>query len=122
MKLAEMIQLKTFADERGALTVIDKVLPFEIKRVYYIYNTKASRGGHKHRKNRQALISVAGSCRINVRTESGMKPYLLDSPEKCLIIEAGDWHTMDDFAKGTVLLVLASEHFDASDYVCEGTK
>ncbi len=122
MILAEIIKLKTFADERGALTVIDKVLPFEIKRVYYIYDTKASRGGHKHKKNRQALISVAGSCQINVRTENGMKSYVLDSPEKCLIIEPGDWHTMDNFAKGTVLLVLASEHFDKDDYICEEKK
>lgn len=112
--MSQLIELKTISDNRGDLTVIEKILPFEIKRVYYIYNTNEKcRGGHKHKKNVQALISVHGSCNI----VCGDKTFSLDTPSKCLILEPDDYHHMCDFENGCVLLVLSSEHFDKEDYI-----
>jgi len=112
--MAKLIDLKTITDVRGDLTVIEKILPFEIKRVYYIYNTNEKcRGGHKHKKNVQALISVHGSCNIVCDDET----FSLDTPSKCLILEPDDYHYMCDFENECVLLVLSSEYFDKEDYV-----
>jgi hypothetical protein len=112
--MANLIDLKTVSDNRGDLTVIDRILPFDIKRVYYIYNTNENcRGGHKHKKNVQALVSVHGSCNVIC----GEKTFNLDSPNKCLILEPDDFHHMCDFENNCVLLVLSSEHFDEKDYI-----
>jgi len=118
--MSYFIQLPTFSDSRGNLTIIEKVLPFEIKRVYYIYKASSKRGGHRHKKTWQALVSVAGSCEIYVHNGKEEKTYLLDSPDKCLVLAPEDWHTMDKFSKDCVLLVLASEYFDPDDYIDEG--
>ncbi len=117
--MAYFINLPTFSDNRGYLTVIEKILPFEIKRIYYIYNATSKRGGHRHKKNIQALISVAGSCEIFVNNGEKKETFILDRPDKALIIEARDWHTMDKFSPDCVLLVLASEYYDRDDYIYE---
>jgi len=117
--MAYFIELPTMTDERGHLTVIEKNLPFDIKRVFYIYYMQGQRGGHKHKINRQALISLNGKHNINVYSDDKMKTYTLDSPNQCLILEPEDWHTMDGFSKDSILLVLASEFFDADDYIYE---
>ena len=63
--MAQLINLKTFTDKRGNLTVIEKVIPFDIKRIFYIYGVDSSvRGGHRHHKTIQAAISLKGSCTI----------------------------------------------------------
>ena len=109
----ELIDLKTFTDERGNLTVIEK-LPFPIKRVFYIYGVDGSvRGGHRHKKTRQAAVCIQGSCTVDVPLDY----YLLDSPSKCLIIEPEDWHKMYAFSKDAILMVLASTEFDENDYI-----
>ncbi|MEK6958760.1 MAG: FdtA/QdtA family cupin domain-containing protein [archaeon] len=118
--MAEIIFVKTFADKDGKLTVIDKVLPFEIKRVFYIHDVKGLRGGHRHKKTMMALISVSGSCEIFVNDGSSKKTFLLDSLEKVLLLNPKDWHTMQKFSKGAVLMVLASTHYDKDDYIDEG--
>ena len=64
--MAYIIKLPTYADERGSLTVVEKLLPFDIKRFYYIYNATSQRGGHRHKKTTQALICLGGSCEIYV--------------------------------------------------------
>ena len=119
--MAQLVILPTVSDSRGDLTIIEKLLPFSIKRVYYIYNVKDSsiRGGHRHKANRQALICVAGSCEIFVNNGKTEETFLLDSPKKCLILECEDWHTMEKFSPDAVLLVLASHCYDASDYIDE---
>lgn len=118
--MAHIIDLPTISDSRGDLTVIEKKLDYDIKRVYYIYNCDDSvRGGHSHKITKQTLISVSGSCRVNVHNASGWTSYELDSPSKALYLEPEDYHTMDLFSKDCVLLVLASEYFDAEDYVDE---
>jgi len=118
--MVKLMDLKTVADPRGTLTVIDKVLPFEIKRVYYIYNVKKERGGHRHKKTIQAFICLNGSCEVFVNDGKKEATYLLDKPDKCLILEPKDWHTIDKFSEGSILLILASEHFDKEDYIGEG--
>ncbi len=118
--MAYLIDLKTFADARGNLTVIEKVLPFEIKRVFYIYGVDDSvRGKHRHKKTIQAAISIKGSCRIINQGGIDMNPeeFQLDSPSKCLILLPEDYHQMDNFSKDSILMVFASEYFDLDDYI-----
>ena len=117
--MALIIDLPTFKDNRGKLTVIEKVLPFDVKRIYYIYDATAKRGGHRHRKNMQALICLNGSCEIYVNDGKSKNIYILDRPDKCLILYPQDWHTMDKFSNDSILLVLASEYYDVNDYIDE---
>ncbi len=118
--MARMLDLKTFSDKRGHLTVIEKILPFDIKRVFYIYGVDDSvRGGHRHHKTFQAAICIAGSCIISNHDGTKQEEFLLDSPNKCLILEPQDWHTMHHFTPDAILLVLASEFFDHNDYIFE---
>ena len=118
--MAYLIDLKTFTDKRGNLTVIEKSIPFDIKRIFYIYGVDSSvRGGHRHRKTKQAAICLQGSCHINNNNGKETTEFMLDSPDKCLILEPEDWHTMDRFTSNAILMVLASEYFDANDYIFE---
>lgn len=120
--MAYIIDLPTFGDTRGNLTVVEKLLPFEIKRFYYIYNVTATRGGHRHKKTIQALICLCGSCEIYVHNGENEEVIILDSPSKCLILETKDWHTMDNFSNGATLLVFSSEYYDKDDYIDEEYK
>ena len=117
--MAYIIELPTFGDERGSLTIVEKVLPFDIKRFYYIYDVSGQRGGHRHKKTIQALISLGGSCEIYVNNGDREEIFLLDTPNKCLILDLKDWHTMDKFSKGSTLLVFSSEFYDKDDYIDE---
>jgi len=118
--MATEIKLKTHGDSRGMLTVIEKEIPFQIKRVYYIYkSTGDSRGGHKHKKTIQALVCVAGGCVIDWSNGKLKGVSNLDSPDKILLLQPEDFHVMRDFTSDAVLLVLASELFDPDDYIDE---
>jgi len=118
--MANLIDLKTFTDKRGNLTVIEKVIPFEIKRVFYIYGVDDSkRGGHRHYKTRQAAICIKGSCTIYNNNNSIEDIFELDKPNKCLILDPDDWHTMYNFSADAILMVFASEYFDENDYIFE---
>ena len=117
--MAYIIDLPTFKDERGWLTVMEKLFPFEIKRFYCIYDVAQKRGGHRHKKTVQALICVGGSCEVYVNDGQKKEIFLLDNPSKCLLLEPEDWHTMDQFTKGSTLLVFASEFYDKDDYIDE---
>ncbi|CAN0617637.1 dTDP-6-deoxy-3,4-keto-hexulose isomerase [Burkholderia multivorans] len=115
-----VIQAKTFRDARGGLSVLDGTLPFEMKRVYWIYDCDAQlRGGHRHHITRQALIAVQGQVAVALDDGRHRAEVVLSSPDQCLIVEPDDWHTMR-FGPGAVLLVIASEPFDADDYIDEG--
>jgi len=117
--MANIIDLPTFSDGRGTLTVVEKLLPFDIKRFYYIYDVTSKRGGHRHKKTIQALICLCGSCEIYVNNGESEKKYILDNPAKCLIIDPKDWHTMYNFSKNANLLVFSSEYYDVNDYIDE---
>ena len=120
--MTKIIKLKTHKNQSGCLTVIEKILPFKIKRVFYIYNVDDSiRGKHRHIKTIQAAICISGSCVIYCKSskKDKMKYYKLSKPDQCLIIYPEDYHTMQEFSKDAVLLVLASEHYDSKDYIHE---
>jgi len=118
--MAKLIDLKTFTDKRGNLTVIEKVMPFDIKRIFYIYGVDESkRGGHRHHKTVQAAICIQGSCSIFSDNGKDSAEYKLDRPDKCLILEPADWHTMYNFSSDAILMVLASEYFSEEDYIFE---
>lgn len=120
--MAYIIDLPTFKDDRGNLTVVEKLLPFEIKRLYYIYGVAKKRGGHRHKKTIQALICLGGSCEIFINNGEKKTTILLNNPSKCLILENKDWHTMDKFSQNSTLLVLSSEYYDVNDYIDEEYK
>lgn len=117
----KLIELKSFGDDRGSLVAIEKGnnSPFEIKRVYYIFNnTKGiDRGFHAHINLKQIAIAISGSCTFII--DDGMKreEVLLDSPTKGLLIEGLTWREMKNFSKNCVLVVLASEPYDEDDYI-----
>jgi dTDP-4-dehydrorhamnose 3,5-epimerase-like enzyme len=118
--MAKEIKLPTHTDSRGSLTVIEKVLPFEIKRIYYIYNcSDQERGGHRHKKTIQALICIKGSCIVDWNNGCDKGTVLLNKPDSVLLVMPEDYHTMHSFSADAVLLVLASEYFDADDYIDE---
>jgi len=118
--MAYIIDLEHHNDERGTLTVIDKVLPFEIKRSYYITGVNhLTRGGHRHKKLVEAIICMSGSFTVGINDGKTKHEILLNNPHKCLIIEVGEWHNFYDFAPGSILVSLASTHYDPDDYIYE---
>jgi dTDP-4-dehydrorhamnose 3,5-epimerase-like enzyme len=118
--MAELIDLKTFTDKRGNLTVIEKVIPFAIKRIFYIYGVDDSqRGGHRHHKTYQAAVCIQGSCTIANNDGKHKEVFSLNHPSRCLLLKPEDWHTMQNFTPDAILMVLASEEFDQADYIFE---
>lgn len=118
--MAYIINIQTFKDSRGILTVLDQVIPFDIKRLFYIYSVdNTDRGGHRHHETSQAAICIKGSCKITNNNQKTTEVFDLDSPEKCLILLPEDWHVMHDFSADAILLVLASTAFDPKDYIYE---
>lgn len=119
----EIIDLDAHGDARGQLVAIEghveNGLPFEIRRVYYMYDTdeNAVRGLHAHKKLEQVLICVHGSCKVTLDDGQERKTVELDDPEKGLYLQSCVWREMHDFSPEAVLLVLASEHYDESDYI-----
>ncbi len=115
------VNLKPVGDERGYLLPIEigrDAVPFDVKRVYYMYGIPdgKGRGQHAHVNLRQILICVHGSCRVLCDYGDGrpVETYILDRPDKGLVIEGLVWREMSDFTPGTVLLVLANEHYDVA--------
>ncbi|WP_084159495.1 sugar 3,4-ketoisomerase [Paenibacillus ehimensis] len=123
---SKLIEISKLGDERGLLTVIEEnlTIPFDIKRVFYIYGTKQGvrRGYHGHYKTRQALISVSGNCKVYLDNLKRKEQVYLDSPSKILLLEPNDWHEMYDFSPDCVLLVLASHLYDPEDYIRDYNK
>jgi len=118
--MAKLISLKSFSDKRGNLTVLEKNtnIPFDIKRVFYIYDVDDSvRGGHRHHKTIQAAICIAGSCVVSNDDGAKKEDFVMDAPNKCLILQPEDYHTMHSFTPNAIFLVLASEYFDPNDYI-----
>jgi len=118
------IKIYTFpphGDDRGQLVAIEEEqdLPFDVRRVYYIYDTLPGvrRGFHAHRNLQQILICVAGSCKIHLDDGTDTAEVVLDDPTKGLYISNDMWREMYDFSEGAVLLVLADQHYDEKDYI-----
>lgn len=121
MSLIKWIEFQAHGDERGSLVAIDqgKNVPFEIKRVYYLYNTVegVSRGYHAHKELKQVAICVSGKCRMILDDGKVREDAWLDSPNKGILIESMVWREMHDFSPDCVLLVIASDFYDESDYI-----
>jgi len=121
MCLIQMIDFQVLGDDRGSLVALEqgKEIPFEIKRVYYIFGTKAgvARGFHAHKALKQVAVCVSGSCRFVLDDGKCREAVVLDSPNQGLLIEHMIWREMYDFSEDCVLLVLASEHYDEADYI-----
>lgn len=121
MKLAQLIDFTVFGDVRGSLVSLEqnKNIPFEVKRVYYIFDTQAgvSRGFHAHKHLEQVLICLKGSCRFVLDNGQKREQLVLNSPTKGLYVGHNLWREMHDFSKDCVLLVLACDHYHESDYI-----
>ena len=112
-----ILSLPNFKDSKGSLTVLEKALPFEILRVYWIYGADGqTRGGHRHVFSRQALVALSGSVSVYMNNGRIAETIVLNDPSKCLLVEPEDWHTMI-FEKNAVLLVLSSHLYDRSEYI-----
>lgn len=121
MSLIKWVDFPLLGDDRGSLIALEqnKEIPFDIKRVYYIFGTKESvqRGFHAHKKLKQIAVCVAGQCKMILDDGVNRIEATLDSPEKGLLIVESVWHEMYDFSPDCVLLVLASDYYDESDYI-----
>ncbi|MDM1721937.1 MULTISPECIES: sugar 3,4-ketoisomerase [Acinetobacter] len=117
----KLIPLQTHGDDRGALIALeqDKNIPFPIKRVYYIFNTKEGviRGFHAHKELKQVAIAVKGSCRFLLDDGNEKVSILLDNAAQGLLIESCIWREMSDFSEDCVLMVLADNFYNENDYI-----
>lgn len=108
-------------DERGMLVALEefKDIPFEIKRVYYMYETKSDihRGFHAHKNLEQILICIHGSCKVRLDNGLEKKVVSLEKPYEGLYVSNDMWREMYDFSEGAVLLVLASDFYHEEDYI-----
>lgn len=121
MSLIKLINLPLLGDERGSLVSVEamETVPFEIRRVYYIFGTQAgvARGFHAHKSLKQVAVCLAGKCRIVLDDGLRKEQVWLDSPTKGLIIEDMTWREMHDFSSDCVLLVIANNEYDEDDYI-----
>ena len=104
---------------RGKLSVVEKnIIPFDIKRVYYLYDvpSDAYRGGHAHKNLIQFMIPLSGSFEVLVDDGANKTKIMLNKPHKGLLLPKGIWREMDNFSSGAVCAVLASDYFDEEDY------
>jgi dTDP-4-dehydrorhamnose 3,5-epimerase-like enzyme len=115
------IPLQKHGDDRGSLVALEEEnnIPFSIKRVYYIFDTKEGvrRGFHAHKKLKQVAIAVKGSCRFLLDDGTERIEVVLDNPAQGLLIESCIWREMYDFSSDCVLMVLADSHYDENDYI-----
>ena len=117
-----MIELdRHHSDRRGNLTVVEngKTLPFDVKRVYYLYDVPGgeSRGAHAHKELSQLIIAASGSFTVTLDDGKCKRSFFLNRPYQGLYVQPGMWRTLEDFSSGAVCMVLASDVYKASDYI-----
>lgn len=121
LKSNKLISLHSIGDARGRLVALEsgREIPFDLKRIYYIFDTKAgvSRGYHAHKQLKQLAVCVSGSCRMILDSGKTREEYWLDSPTKGLLIDGMIWREMHDFSEDCVLAVFASEFYNEADYI-----
>lgn len=115
-----LVSLRKISDPRGNLTPIETFIdvPFEIKRIYYLYDVPggAFRGGHAHRRLQQLIIAVSGSFDVTLDDGVKSKKYTLNRPFIGLRVCPMTWREIDNFSSASVCMVIASQNFDESDY------
>lgn len=121
----KLIQIPTVEDLRGNLAFVQNdILPFDFKRIYYLFDvpSTAFRGGHSHINQHEILIALSGSFEVTVNDGKEKKSYLLNKPNIGLHIPTGIWRELENFSSGAVCLVLASDVFDEADYIRDYNK
>jgi len=116
----EIIEIPKIEDTRGNIAVIEKdVIPFEVKRVYYLYDvpSSASRGGHSHINQLEFLVALSGSFDVVLKDGQNIEKVTLNKPNKGLLIKTHTWRELENFSSGSVCLVLASDVFNEEDYI-----
>ena len=119
-----MLEFVQCGDDRGHLVVVEggTDIPFEIKRIFYIYGSDESviRGQHANKQTEFVLINMAGQCKVKVLDGRGNEAvFLLNRPHTGVYLPKMMWKDMYDFSKDSVLLCLASEHYDSAEYIRE---
>lgn len=121
-----MVELdKHHSDRKGNLTVVENggsekgTLPFDVKRVYYLYDVPGgeNRGSHAHKDLSQLIIAASGSFRVTLDDGKCRRSFFLNRPYQGLYVKPGIWRDLEDFSSGSVCLVLASEVYQAEDYI-----
>ena len=117
----KLIDMKAFGDERGHLISIQKEnnCPFDVKRAFYIYDTKPgiARGAHANRNSEFLLIAINGSCKVKIDNGKKQETVSLDSPQKALYLDKMLWKEMYDFSYNAILLVLTNTYYDEKEYI-----
>ena len=119
---AQMLEFPQNGDERGHLVIVEGMqdIPFNIARIFYIYGSEGGvvRGQHANRRSQCVLINVAGSCKVKVKDGRGNEAvFVLNRPHTGIYLPPMLWKDMYDFSPDSVLLCLASEHYDAAEYI-----
>lgn len=122
MNNVKMLEFPQKGDERGHLVIVEGMMdiPFDIKRVFYIYGSDADvvRGQHANRKTEFVLINVAGTSKVKVKDGEGNEAiFCLNRPHTGIYLPTMVWKEMYDFSEDSVLLVVASEHYDPDEYI-----
>ena len=116
-----IIEIDKHHHEKGNISVIEngKTVPFEVKRVYYLYDVPGgeSRGGHAHKALRQLIVAASGSFSVTLDDGNVKRTFTLNRPYQGLLVVPGVWRELDDFSSGSVCLVLASHVYDEADYI-----
>lgn len=116
----QIIEVPKIEDYRGNIAIIEgDVLPFEVKRVYYLFDvpSSAKRGGHAHKKQLEFLIPLSGSFDVVLKDGSETQKVTLNKPDKGLLINTNIWRELENFSSGSVCLVIASDVFSEEDYI-----
>ena len=116
----QIIDIPKIEDHRGNIAVIEKdVIPFEMKRVYYLFDvpSSATRGGHAHKQQQELLIALSGSFDVVLDDGKNQRTVTLNKPSKGLLIDVNIWRELENFSSGAVCLVIASDVFDEEDYI-----
>ncbi len=117
----KLLNIKTFGDNRGKLSVVEALrdIPFEIKRVYWIFDTlpDESRGFHAHKNMEQIIVAMDGACQFVLDDGKTREQVWLNRPDKALYIGKNMWREMKHFSYGCKLMILASDYYDEKEYI-----
>ena len=117
-----IIQLdRHHSDRKGDICVVEngETVPFDVRRVYYLYDVPGGveRGGHAHKELCQLIVAASGSFNVTLDDGNVKRSFFLNRPYQGLLVVPGIWRTLEDFSSGSVCMVLASEKYDAEDYI-----